>query len=128
MARYRTQHPVLLWSGLTVAVLGLLLAVYAVTGTRKFHLAFFPVLLLGILTAVVGGAVAAYGRVAPTTRAEPLIPVDDDEPEPEPEPDAPVVMADVRCIRCDEEFTVEGQRPLHATCPNCGQAGRLPLD
>lgn len=127
MARYRTARPRLLWGGLGVAVVGLVVAAFAITGSRVYYLTFLPVFLAGVVLAVAGAAVAAYGRVGPTTKAEPLVPVGQD-PDPVGEKKGPRLRANVACASCGTVFDVEGRRPLRATCPRCGQVGELPLD
>ena len=41
------------------------------------------------------------------------------------EDEAPSTHHDLTCPKCDQDFTAEGERPLHTTCPNCGVRGVL---
>lgn len=78
MARYRSARRDLVWGGLALAFLGLVVAAYSVTGDRIYDIAWAPVFLVAALAALAGGAVAAYGRAGPRTRAEPLLPLRDE--------------------------------------------------
>lgn len=74
MARYRSARRELVWGGLALALLGLVVAAYSVTGERIYDITWAPVFVLGTAAALAGAAVAAYGRAGPRTQAEPLLP------------------------------------------------------
>lgn len=149
MARYRSARRDLVWAGLAVALLGLVVAAYAVTGERIYHITWAPVFVLGALVALAGAGVAAWGRTGARTEAEPLLPLrgEDERPppeaggpeaagaEPEPEPPAagdlddssgPREVVVIDCPDCGERFREEGVRPFRAQCPECGLLGRIP--
>jgi len=61
-------HPTV-WIGLALAAIGLLLAVYAYTGSRVYEIAFAIVALVGAFLALVGIMTAAWGRSIMASRA-----------------------------------------------------------
>lgn len=149
MARYRSARRELVWGGLALALLGLVVAVYAVTGDRIYHITWAPIFVAGGILALAGAAVAAYGRAGPRTQAEPLLPLREeqvadaaaadgaDETGPGATTTAPAASEDregprevvvIDCPDCGERFREEGVRPFQATCPECGLPGRIPED
>lgn len=61
-------HPTV-WIGLALAALGLLLAVYAYTGSRVYDIAFAFIALVGAFLALAGILTAAWGRSIMASRA-----------------------------------------------------------
>lgn len=62
-------HPTV-WAGLVLSIVGLLLAMYAYTGTRIYDLVFAFVAIGGGALALIGILVAAWGRAVMTARAQ----------------------------------------------------------
>jgi hypothetical protein len=142
MARYASARRDLVWAGLGITALGLVLAAYAVTGDRIYDLTWAPIFVLGAAVALAGAGVAAWGRTGARTRAEPLLPLEDeeqeeDEGEAEPEPapagdlddtSGPREVVVIDCPECGTRFREEGVRPFRAGCPDCGLLGRIPAE
>lgn len=61
-------HPTV-WAGLGLAAVGLLLAIYAYTGTRVYDVTFALVAIVGGVLALGGILVAAWGRAVMSSRA-----------------------------------------------------------
>lgn len=62
-------HPTV-WVGLGLAAIGLLIAIYAYTGSRVYDVTFAIIAALGGLIALVGILVAAWGRSVMASRAQ----------------------------------------------------------
>lgn len=61
-------HPTV-WAGLGLALVGLLLAIYAYTGTRVYDVTYALVAVVGGALALSGILIAAWGRAVMTSRA-----------------------------------------------------------
>lgn len=122
------------WTGLLLALVGVLVGGYAYTGDRVYHIEFIAVAFGGFLLLVAGSILAGWGQANrprlgedprneedSTSIAERIAALLDRGDEGER------VEATLECPECREIFDAEGEPPFEATCPKCGHADRVEI-
>ncbi|MFA5860578.1 MAG: hypothetical protein WDA16_02680 [Candidatus Thermoplasmatota archaeon] len=134
-------HPTV-WIGLGLAAVGLLVAMFAYSGTRVYDITYAIIAVVGAVVALAGILLAAWGRAVMSARAQRSRRAFTHEdsltltegvgaPPTVAEPPskkrfafkkvdkAPLERLQLECPECNTRFQAEGRRPFVAKCPAC---------